>query len=130
MDACTPGSCYSVTSAPTKLCVANNSTWSDAYQFGKPDDFTWSFGSNTFEMEVQRSPYDDTPLLSMTTSNGMIVVDDPDQRVLHFNVSPSALRAALRPGVYVYDLVMVDPSDVRTLLMHGTVEIVQGVTFT
>jgi hypothetical protein len=120
---------YSQTSATENLVVNNNSTWRDAYQFGSPDDLTWNLVGCTFEMDVQRNSYDAVPLLSMTTVNGRIVVADPIQRVIYFNVSPDDIQASLKPGTYVYDLAMIEPTNVRTLLMHGLVTVVQGVTY-
>lgn len=124
----------SVTSAPTNLVIDNNSTWMDAFQFGKPDDPTWTLDNQGFELDVQLSPYDEVPLLSLSTGNGRIVVDDTIQRVIHFNVDPDAIKASLSPGTYVYDLVMVDessplPPAIRVLLMHGRLTVTQGVTY-
>jgi hypothetical protein len=129
MDACASQYCHSVTSARVDLCIDNNGTWSDAFQFGKPGDLTWTL-ENKFEMEVQRSEYDEVPLLFMDVTGGKIIIDDPVQRVIHFNVTAPEIRSQLRPGQYVYDLVMVAANGVRTPLMHGTVTVVQGVTFT
>ena len=78
---------------------------------------------------MQRNPYDEVPLLSMTTANGQIIVDDEAQRVIHFNVSPDEIKAKLTPGTYVYDLVMVNAFDQRVPLMHGKVIVAQGVTY-
>ena len=78
---------------------------------------------------MQRNPYDTVPLLSLSSSNGRIIVDDLMQRVIHFNVSPDDIQASLRPGIYVYDLVMVNGSDIRVPLMHGTLQVQQGVTY-
>jgi hypothetical protein len=121
---------YSSTSAPTDLKIANNATWMDAFQFGTPGDTTWSFDNQGFELDVQLNRYDTVPKLSLSVTNGRIVVDDPVQRVLHFDVKPDDLQVALSPGVYVYDLVMVDSAtDDRTLLMHGKLYVGQGVTY-
>jgi hypothetical protein len=122
---------HSITSAHWDMAIDNNGTWQNAYQFGKPDDFTWTLNGMSFAMDVQRTYYDTTPLLSLRSSAGKIVVDDPAQRVIHLNVPPDEVQAALRPGVYVYDLVMYDGSSppIRTPLMHGTVMVSQGVTY-
>lgn len=121
---------HSVTSAHTNLAIDNNGTWSDAYQFGEEDDLTWTLVNMTFELDVQRNPYDLVPLLSLSSSNGRIIVDDVVQRVIHLNVPPVDIQAALPPGKYVYDLVMVDGGTaVRTPLMHGTLTVAQGVTY-
>jgi hypothetical protein len=120
---------HSVTSARVDMVVDNNSTWMDAFQFGTPTDHTWTLKDQTFELDVQRNSYDDLPLLSLTMINGRIIVDDEVQRVIHLNVAPADLQANLTPGTYVYDLVMVNAFDQRVPLMHGTVKIVQGVTY-
>jgi hypothetical protein len=122
---------HSATSAHVDLAIDNNATWQDAFQFGTPTDFTWNMVGQKFEMDVQRTRYDPAPLLHMDSLGGKIVLDDPYQRVIHFNVDPATLQGALSPGVYVYDLIMLDGSvpPVRTLLMHGKVGIGQGVTY-
>jgi hypothetical protein len=122
---------HSVTSALVLLQTDNNATFSDAFQFGDPDDTTWTLNGCTFEMDVQRDPNDVVPLLQMNTGNGRIITDDPVQRVIHFNVAAVDIQANLDPGVYVYDLIMLDPSlpPVRTALMHGTLTVVQGVSY-
>lgn len=132
MDArCDDEVAHSVTSARVDLRIDNNGTWMDAFQFGEPDDTTWTLTGQTFELDVQISPYDLVPLLHMTTASGQIVVDDVVQRVIHFNVSPDIIQTSLQPGIYVYDLVMLNTSSppVRVPLMHGTLEISQGVTY-
>jgi hypothetical protein len=120
---------HSVTSARVDLRIDNNGTWMDAFRFGEPADTTWTLTGQTFELDVQRNPYDAVPLLSLSSSSGRIVIDDVVQRVIHFNVAPDDIQAALRPGEYVYDLVMVDGSDVRVPLMHGKLIVAQGVTY-
>jgi hypothetical protein len=120
---------HSVTSALVDLRIDNNGTWMDAFQFGKPGDTTWTLDGQTFELDVQLSPYDVTPLLHLSTSNGMILVDDTVQRVIHFKVDAALIQGSLTPGIYVYDLVMVDVLNVRVPLMHGSLTVVQGVTY-
>jgi hypothetical protein len=125
---------HSITSAPVAMAIDNNGTWSDAFQFGDPDDMTWTLDGCAFEMDVQLSRYDETPKLSMSTDNGRIVILDPVQRVICFNVAPDDIQTSLTPGIYVYDLVMVEgaitsSSATRVPLMHGTVEVAQGVTY-
>jgi hypothetical protein len=120
---------HSVTSAQVNLAIDNNGTWSDAFQFGTPGDVTWTLNGQKFELDVQRNPYDLVPMLSLSSDNGRIIVDDTVQRVIHFNVAASDIQASLSPGNYVYDLVMVDGSNVRVPLMHGTLVVAQGVTY-
>jgi hypothetical protein len=121
---------HSITSARVDLQIDNNGTWMDAFQFGTPEDTSWSLAGQEFELDVQLNPYDTIPLLSLSVSNGRIFIDDPVQRVIHFNVNPDDLQANLRPGSYVYDLVMFDTTtDVRVPLMHGPLVVTQGVTY-
>src|SRR5262245_17786325 len=97
----------SQTSARVDMEIDNNATWEDAFQFGTPGDITWDLNGATFEVDVQRNPYDEIPLLSLTSANARIIVDDPIQRVLHFRVAASDIQASLEPGSYFYDLVMI-----------------------
>ena len=120
---------HSVTSARVNLTIDNNGTWMDAFQFGEPSDTTWTLSGQTFELDVQLNPYDAVPLLSLSSTNGRIIIDDVIQRVIHFDVDPDDIQANLQPGVYVYDLVMIDTSNNRVPLMHGTLQITQGVTY-
>jgi hypothetical protein len=131
MDQCCPsdGCDHSVTSAHVDLRIDNNGTWQDAFQFGTPDDTSWTLTGQAFELDVQRSPYDLVPLLHMDSAGGQIVIDDVVQRVIHFNVPPSDLQANLSPGTYVYDLVMVNGSNVRVPMMHGALIVAQGITY-
>ena len=129
MDACSKWDCHSVTSAQVNMCVDNNGTWSDAFQFGTPGDTTWTLDGQQFSMDVKLNPYYSPPQLSMTTANSRIIIDDTIQRVIHFNVIASDLQSFLEPGTYTYDLVMIDGSGVRVPLMHGSVTVVQGVTY-
>jgi hypothetical protein len=129
---CAPCGCvgHSVTSAHTDIAIDNNGTWQDAFQFVPPDGVSWIL-SNNFEMDVQANRYDVTPLISLSTVNGRIIVDDVNQRVIHLNVTASDIQANLRPGEYVYDLVMMDNSlpPIRTVLMHGRIVVGQGVSY-
>jgi len=130
MDAkCDTWDGHSVTAANVDLRIANNVTWMDAFQFGYPNDTTWTLQGQSFKLDVQRDQYDTTPLLTLSTSDGRIIVDDVLQRVIHFNVAPADIQTALSPGTYVYDLVMFDGSGNSVGMMYGTLEVVQGVTY-
>jgi len=125
---------HNATSAQVNLAISNNATWQDAFQFGEPDDLTWDLNGQMFELDVQRNPYDAVPLLSLSSSENEIVIADTIQRVIYMNVDASAIQAALSPGTYVYDLVMIAgtnpaPPAVRVPLMHGTLQVSQGVTY-
>jgi len=120
---------FSQTSAHVDLAINNNGTWMDAFQFGEPADTTWTLNGQDFECDVQRNPYDTQPLMSCSTGNGRIIVDDIYQRVIHFNVPAADIQSQLMPGTYVYDLVMVDTASRRVPLMHGQLVVTQGVTY-
>lgn len=119
-----------ITRARVDICILNNGTFQDAFQFGVTGDTSWSFTGKTFHMDVKASADDVAALLSMTTLNGRIVVDDVTVRVLHFNVPASVFAPLLPPAKYVYDLVMLDAASpaIRTALMGGTLDVQQGVT--
>jgi len=119
----------SATSAEVDIVIGNGTTWQDAFQFGQPGDFTWQLAPN-WEMEIKLDRFQATPLLNPSTANGQIIVDDLVQRVIHLNVPPSVIQSALQPGTYTYDLVMFDNSTppIRTVLMHGLLRVVQGVS--
>lgn len=118
------------TSARVDLVTPNNVTWEDAFIFGTAGDTSWSFTGQNFRLDVKGDRDDAVPLLTLSTANGEIVVDDVVQRILHLQVPDATLRAALVPGCYVYDLIMYDNSTpaVRVALLHGHLRITQGVT--
>jgi len=126
-----PGNKLSSSTALVDFAVNNNGSWNDAIRFGDEDDFSWSLEDKTFECDIQRNRYDTTPLLSLSTANGRIIVDSETLRVFHFDVTATDIQSHLPPGVYVYDFVMVDAFDItdRTVLMSGTLTITQGVTY-
>jgi energy-converting hydrogenase Eha subunit C len=70
------------------------------------------------------------PLCTFTTGAGQIVVDDPVQRVIHFNVPETLIVPPLVPGKYFYDVIMFDGSTppIRIPLMHGDFIVTDGVT--
>lgn len=117
------------TRATVDLAIQNNATWGDAFQFGTAGDTSWSFTGQTFRVDVKRTKYDTSALLTLTTANGRVVVDNAVTRVLHFNVADTVVQAALPVGNYVYDLIMIDSGDSsRVSLMGGDLCVVQGVT--
>lgn len=120
----------SPTAAIVNINAADNATMSDAFQFGTPGDTSWSLVGMAFIMEVKASRDDMTPLLTVSTALGSIVVDDVVQRVIHLNVPDTALQAALPCATYVYDLIMFDGSSppIRTPLMQGRLTVSKGVT--
>jgi len=117
-----------ITRAVVNIAIDNNDTWADAFQFGETGDTSWSFAGCTFHMDVKASADDTAALFSLTTANSRIVVDDAVTRILHFNAANSDFNTILLPGEYVYDLVMIDGSSIRTTLMGGRLCVYQGVT--
>ena len=112
------------------FAIALNCTWADGFQFGDPADTSWNLTGKTFGMSVKGSENDTTPLLSMTTANGRIVITDAVARVIFFNVNPTDLSNALVPGDYVYDLIMSSPGSPPVLvpMFRGTVCVQSGIT--
>jgi hypothetical protein len=125
---CDCGYGHSATSAHVDLSIDNNTTWSDAFQFDDPDDTTWTLDGCSFTLDVQVTYYDLEPKLSLSSAAGTILIADPIKRVIYFSVPAAAVQAGVLPGTYVYDLIMTDALGVRTALMHGQLEVSQGVT--
>lgn len=119
-----------LTAAWVNIFAGDNATLQDAFQFGKSGDTSWSFTGQNFKMEIKASRDDASPLLTLTSAGGSIVVDDVVLRVLHLNVPEAALQAAVPVGEYVYDLVMFDASvpPIRSVLMQGRFQLKHGVT--
>lgn len=125
---------HSQTASRQDLKISNNVTWQDAFQFDDPADLTWDLEGQMFELDVQRNPFDASPLLSLSSAENEIIIADVIKRVVYMNVDAQAIQESLSPGTYVYDLVMIAGNDpappaVRVALMYGTLEVVQGVTY-
>lgn len=115
------------------MVAAKNASFQEAFQFDPPVSGvtppTWTLYPN-WRMDI-KGYYEQTPaLLSFTSAAGQIVVDDPVQRLIHFNVPESTLVGPLVPGEYVYDLIMFDNSvpAIRIPLAHGKFFLTDGVT--
>jgi hypothetical protein len=116
-------------SAHANFTVAKNTTFSDAIQFGEDGDTSWSFTNKTFRMGIKGNFEQSPEVIAFTSAAGEIVVADAAERVLYFNVPPATLQAVLVPGVYLYDLRMIDTDTaVRTQLLHGEFIFVDAVT--
>jgi hypothetical protein len=119
------------TAARVDMCIQDNQTWQDAFQIGVPGDTTWSFTGQNFRLDLKGDPLSPNPLGSLTSAGGFIVVDDPVNRVLNFNVSEAQLFLwGLVPGEYRYDLIMFDNSSppIRVPLMRGKLKVIHGIT--
>ena len=113
------------------LAIQNNVTWHDQFQIGEVTDTSWDLNNKFFIMDIKTNDTDGTPLLSISSMNQQIIVDDAIARVFHFNVDDHTIRASLSAGsTYVYDLIMVDSVNnmARDAIMSGTLEVRQGVT--
>lgn len=120
------------TAAWVDITISDNWTMQDAFQFGTPGDLSWSLTSQNFECQVKASRDDTSPLVTFTSGAGQIVVDDPIQRVVHFNVPMTTIQASLPPAEYVYDFIMYDNASppFRTGLMQGKLIVKRGVSET
>jgi hypothetical protein len=120
-------------SSNVTIVTAKNATFNESYQFDPPQAGvtppTWTLYAN-FRMDVKAYFEQTLPLCSFTTGAGQIVVDDPVQRVIHFNVAESSIDPPLVPGKYFYDLLMIsnDIIPIRVPLMHGDFIVSDGVT--
>jgi hypothetical protein len=117
------------TSAYVDIATSTNVTWEDAFQFGTPGDTSWSFNGQNFRLDIKGNKIQTSPLLSISSGAGQIVVDDPVQRVLHTLV-PETVIGILVPGEYEYDLIMFDnlSPPTRIALMHGKFRLQEGIT--
>lgn len=135
-----------------------NATWNDAFQFDPPaltgappppyyppgslTGPTWTFNGQNFKLDIKGFINQTGPSLSLdsgVTGSVLIQVDDPINRILHFNVSQNILSGfsgatgatgpGLIPGVYVYNFLMYDQSvpPVVVPLMAGRFVLKPGV---
>jgi hypothetical protein len=125
--------CGPPSSSNVTIVTAKNATFNESYQFDPPVAGvvppSWTLYAN-FRMDVKAYFEQASPLCSFTTGAGQIVVDDPVQRVIHFNVTEGSIDPPLVPGKYFYDLIMFDGSvpPIRVPLMHGDFVVTDGVT--
>ncbi len=111
--------------------IQDNATWQDAFQLGTVGDTSWDLVGENFIMEVKGARDEPNPLLTLSTDNGRIVIDDTALRVIHFEVVDADIQANIPASEeYVYDLVMYDNASPprRVALMGGKVRVCKGVT--
>lgn len=94
--------------------------------------FTWTLDDDpvdltgwTARMDVRKTVNSSTAVLSLTTENGRIALGG-DEGTIEV-VLPASLTEELAPGRYVYDLELVDDSEV-TALLEGTFSVDAEVT--
>jgi len=146
------------TSARVDLSAVNNATWEDAFQFdptgptGSQPSFwppgvtgpAWTLTNQNFLVTIKGNLLQPTPLLQIdtgVTGCTLLVVDDPNSRILHMNVPDVVMNGftgatgctgpGLIPGWYIYDFIMYGQSSppVKTALMHGRFQFADGVGF-
>lgn len=122
-----------VTQARVDIEMQSNASFQQGFQFGNVGDTSWSFSGQSFRMDIKANKWiaGSAALVSLTSGAGQIVVDDPVNRILHFNVPESIFSAGgVIPGEYDYDFIMIDGSNppVRVPLMGGRFKMGQGVT--
>jgi hypothetical protein len=111
------------------ILISNNVWWDDQFQLGDPSDFTWTLTGLDFYLQVKNSDDDTTPLLSLSSLSGQIVVADANARIVGMLVTDTVIRSALPEGEYVYDLIMVNHATGQTDgVMYGTLKVAQGIT--
>jgi energy-converting hydrogenase Eha subunit C len=133
---------YGPASAFIDFVVGTNETFSDALIFDPPEwgwgctgatgctgPAPWTLAPN-WEMSIKGNRQQTSALITLTTGAGQIIVQDPVNRIISFNVPDTVLNAALVPGNYVFDLVMSDNSTppIRTQMAHGGFRFSLGVT--
>lgn len=115
-------------SAHVDFNTPDNATFSEAIQFDDESVTYWNFTNKSFRMDIKANRWVNATLISLTSGGGQILVDDAAKRILHFNVADTVLAAAMPPGRYVYDLIMIDDANVRTQLMHGEFHFSHGIS--
>ncbi len=119
------------TVAKLDLEIQDNATWQDAFQLGTDGDTSWDLVGEHFVMDVKGARDEPDPLMTLSTDNGRIVIDDTTLRVIHFNVVDVDIQADIPASEeYVYDLVMYNNASPprRVALMGGKVRVCKGVT--
>jgi hypothetical protein len=120
-------SCCYYTSFRVNMAISLNATWGDSFQIGDPNDTSWNLIGGTFSMALKADENDTTTALSLTTTNGRIVIIDAIARIFSFNVMPTDLKSSLVPWQYDYDLLLTLGTDTVSV-MHGTVCAELGIT--
>lgn len=127
--------------AKVDIALQNNASWADGFQFGDPADFTWSFSGCKFFLDAKINQTDTTPVMSLSSDAGTIVISDVVNRILVTSLPYLVLQAAIvanpqsfsnpdQAAEWWYDLVMeTTATGQRDILMYGQIRIYTGVTF-
>jgi len=134
------------TAALVNIVTSDNVTWEDAVRFDPPPNYTgctgvaWNMIGQNFRLDIKGDRNLPAPPLLSVTSPNQVIVDDPANRILHFNVSEliltgvtgaaGATGVGLLPGKYDFDFIMFDGSNppVRVGLMGGKFTLKHGIT--
>jgi hypothetical protein len=100
------------------------STWTLQIVYKDSNGTPINLTNYTAEMQVRRKFDSDTPVLTLSTSNGGITIVGATGTL---NLIATDEQAAIDPGLYVYDLEL-STGGVRTRLIQGTVTVSGEVT--
>lgn len=100
------------------------STWTLQIVYKDSNGAPINLTGYTAEMQVRRKFDSDTPVLTLSTSNGGITIVGATGTL---NLIATDEQAAIDPGLYVYDLEL-STGGVRTRLIQGTVTVSGEVT--
>ena len=100
------------------------STWTLQVVYKDSNGVAVNLTGYTAEMQVRRKFDSDTPVLTLSTSNGGITIVGATGTL---NLVATDEQAAITPGLYVYDLEL-SIGGVRTRLIQGTVTVSGEVT--
>lgn len=100
------------------------STWTLQIIYNDPSGTPINLTGYTAEMQIRRKFDSDTPVLTLSTSNGGITIVGATGTL---NLIATDEQAAIDPGLYVYDLEL-STGGVRTRLIQGTVTVSGEVT--
>ena len=99
-------------------------TWTLQIVYNNPDGTPINLTGYTAEMQIRRKFNSDTPVLTLSTSNGGITIVGATGTL---NLIATDEQAAIDPGFYVYDLEL-SLGGVRTRLIQGQVTVSGEVT--
>lgn len=108
------------------LQLTQGDTWNTYVRYEQPKDTPVDLTGYTANCKVKKTPTS-TAVLDLSTSTSGLTIPTPANGQIHFDVS-AATMAAIEPGVYCYDLELIDGSGVKTTILAGTLTIVAEIT--